>query len=104
MFGRHPKLAIDALLGLSLENNGSKSWNEYVRKLRDRLASAYKKAKESAIQTANNNKRRYDVAARAPVLHPGDFVLVRNVLLRWKCKLADKWEDEPYLVISQHNL
>lgn len=41
MFGRHLKSAIDALLGLSLENYGSKSLKEHVRKLRDRLKSTY---------------------------------------------------------------
>ena len=90
-------------VGIIVGNNGSKSQNEYVQKLRDCLASAYKKAKESAIHTANN-KRCYDVAAQATVLHQGDFVLIRNVSLRGKCKRADKWEGEPYLFISQPSI
>jgi transposase InsO family protein len=35
MFGRQPKLAIDALLGINFDEDKTKSRNEYVRKLRD---------------------------------------------------------------------
>jgi len=28
---------------------------------------------------------------------------VRNVCLRGKCKLADKWESTPYIVVAQPN-
>ena len=83
-----PKLAIGALLGLSLENNDSKSQNGYV----EIFVIAWQqptKVKESAIQTANNNKRRYGVAAQATVLHPGDFVLVREHNVTTKTKLID---------------
>jgi hypothetical protein len=40
MFDRQPKLALDALLGICIEENSSKSRNEYVRKLRDKLSLA----------------------------------------------------------------
>ena len=42
MFGRNPRLAIDAFLGLrSFEER--KSHQDYADKLKDRLADAYKK-------------------------------------------------------------
>jgi transposase InsO family protein len=101
MFGRQPKLALDALLGIHIEENTSKSRNEYVRKLRDKLSLAYNKAKQTADKTAEVNKDKYDIKAKAATLHPGDIVLARNVSLRGKHKIADKWESEPYIVVSQ---
>ena len=37
------------------------------------------------------------------MLHPGDRVLVRNVGLRGKQKLADRWERQAYIVKYQPN-
>lgn len=103
MFGRQPKLAIDALLGLNLEDSKTKSRNEYIRKLRDRLKIAYSKARETAQTTANINKKYYDQKAKANLLKPGDIVLVRNVSIRGKNKIADRWESDPYIILCQPN-
>ncbi|KAH3708793.1 hypothetical protein DPMN_068252 [Dreissena polymorpha] len=65
MFGRHPKLAIDALLGLSSETDENVSKHEYVRKLKERLYCAYKKAEEFAKNANSGDKRRYDARAKA---------------------------------------
>jgi len=103
LFGRHPKLAIDAFLGLSTGDEMAKDKNEFIRKLKERLASSYEKAKEAAQKAAGKNKRAYDTKAHATALKPGDYVLLRNVTLRGRQKLADKWEDVPYLVVRQPN-
>ena len=103
MFGRHPRLAIDAFLGLSPDALSCKDKTEYVRKLRERLHYAYQKAREEADKSAKEHKRYYDLNARSSVLHPGDRVLVRNVGLRGKQKLADRWESQPYVVCRQPN-
>ena len=103
MFGRHPRLAIDAFLGLSPDALSCKDKTEYVRKLRERLHYAYQKAREEAVKSAKEHKRYYDLNARSSVLHPGDRVLVRNVGLRGKQKLADRWESQPYVVCRQPN-
>ena len=47
-------------------------------------------------------KRRYDEKARSSALAPGDRVLVRNISLRGKQKLTDKWD--PYIVVRQPNM
>lgn len=39
---------------------------------------------------------------KASTLHKGDRVLVRNVRLKGKHKLADKWEGVVYVIIDQH--
>ena len=41
--------------------------------------------------------------ARSSVLAPGDQVLVCNISIRGKQKLADRWENVPHIVIRQLN-
>ena len=65
MFGRHPKLALDAFLGLKANDTSSKETHEYIRKLQERLSSAYKKASEAAKATGCSNKEHYDEKATA---------------------------------------
>lgn len=101
MFGRHPRLAIDAFLGLPTDSLSSSKHTEYVVKLRARLHSAYTKARQVAERTSAANKTKYDKTARSSVLRTGDRVLVRNISIRGKQKLADKWEHHPYVVIRQ---
>jgi transposase InsO family protein len=101
MFGRQPKLAVDALLGLSNNEENYRTKHEYVRKLHDRLSNAYKKAKATADQAAASDKKYYDMKAHASYLKPGDLVLVRNVSQRGKRKIADKWEEDPYIIVAQ---
>ena len=48
MFGRHPRLAIDAFLGLSPDAMSAKHQTEYARKLRERIAFAYRAAQKTA--------------------------------------------------------
>ncbi|MCG8076953.1 MAG: DDE-type integrase/transposase/recombinase, partial [Candidatus Thiodiazotropha taylori] len=103
MFGRHPRLALDAFLGLTPDALSSSSKTEYVRKLQERLNFAYKKATEEAKRKASIHKKHYDASARNSVLTPGDLVLVKNVGIRGKHKIADRWEHDPYVVISQPN-
>ena len=88
-------MATDAFLGLSPDALSDTSKTEYARTLRDRLNYAYQKAREEARKSANQHKRYYDLNARSSVLHLGDRVLVRNVGLRGKQKLADRLESQP---------
>ena len=103
MFGRHPRLAVDAFLGLTPDALSSTSKTEYVRKLKERLDFAYIKAAEEAKRSAAVHKQGYDAKARSSVLKPGDLVLVKNVGIRGKHKIGDRWEQEPYVVIDQPN-
>ena len=79
MFGRHPKLVIDAFHELPDNIEKPKDQSEYVRKLEDRLRHAYSCASESAEKVVSKRKVLYDVKAKAPALQPGDLVLARNV-------------------------
>lgn len=102
MFGRHPRLAVDAYLGLNNEQDQVISSKEhYATKLRKRLQFAYKVASKEAEKSAARNKAGYDLKVREATLDIGDRVLVRLVGLRGKQKLADKWEKSPYIVVSK---
>jgi hypothetical protein len=103
MFGRHPRLAIDAFLGLPSDDLAAPKHVEYVVRLKERLLKSYEKARQVSRQTGTRNKQRYDQTARSSCLTPGDLVLIRNVSLRGKQKLADRWEHHPYVVIRQPN-
>jgi len=65
MLGRHPKLAIDAMLGLTANDDTFTSSHEYIRKLRERLSHAYKKAEDIAKKTCQDDKARYDIKAKS---------------------------------------
>ena len=54
MFGRHPRLAIDAFLGLSPDTLSAKKQTEYARKLQERLHFAYRTAQKAAKFNAVN--------------------------------------------------
>ncbi|XP_055020426.1 zinc finger protein jing homolog [Boleophthalmus pectinirostris] len=47
------------------------------------------------------NKTRFDTNIKASTLDVGDRVLVRNVKLRGKHKIADKWESQVYVVVKK---
>ena len=74
-----------------------------MRKLRQRLDFAYRKAQEQAKKTGTVYKHYYDETARSSVLMSGDLVLVQKVGVKGKHKIGDKWEHDPYIVISQPN-
>ncbi|MEW8545658.1 MAG: DDE-type integrase/transposase/recombinase, partial [Candidatus Thiodiazotropha sp.] len=101
MFGRHPRLAVDAFLGLRPAEHQVSSHDDYAKKLKSRLAFAYEAATNEARKNAARHKFRYDLQVRNAALEPGDRVLVRNVGLRGKNKLADQWEHSPYIVKKQ---
>ena len=88
MFGRHPRLAIDAFLGLGEIEKASRS--EYVKRLRDRLALAHKTTSIEAAKSSERYKRKYDFKVRESKLEPGDRVLVCLVGLKGKHKLLDR--------------
>ena len=99
MFGSHPRLSVDAFLGISGESQTG-DHNSYSQKLREKLQSAYEVAAEVATKSGEQNKARFDQKVHGSKLEPGDRVLVRKVGLKGKNKLADKWDEQPYLIQS----
>ena len=103
MFGRHPRLAIDAFLGLEPSTESGRSHAEYTTKFQSRLAYAYKKASEEAARLTERYKVYYDRKVRESNLAVGDRVLIRALGLKGKTKIADDWEEMPYIVTEIPN-
>jgi len=102
IFGRHPRLAVDAFLGIEPDQSfRAKDLNSYSSNLKKRLDFAYKVASKEAKRQGRRHKRQYDKKVRNVQVVPGDRVLVRNVGLKGKNKLADKWCKDVYIVVEQ---
>ncbi|KAK7886058.1 hypothetical protein WMY93_025679 [Mugilogobius chulae] len=101
MFGRRPKLPVDLAFGLPVAGDTPTSHSQYVRNLKAKLEESYQIALENSKKVAERNKNRFDKTVRESTLQVGDRVLVKNVRLRNKHKLADKWETSVYLVTKK---
>lgn len=101
LFGRQPTLPIDFVLGTNPAGGSRSSHSEYVRNLRQRLQESYTLAADRARKRGEQNKTRFDVKVRTAELVTGDRVLVRNVNIRGKHKLADRWERTIHVVVKR---
>lgn len=101
MFGRQPRLPIDIAFGLPVRERSATTHMQYVKNLKSYLKASYQLATANAKKVADKNKQRFDTRVRESTLEIGDRVLVRNVRLRGKNKLADRWESTVYVVQSR---
>lgn len=101
MFGRQPRLPLDLAFGLPCKDCKQVSHSQYVQSLKSHLKESYEVASQNARRIAEKNKIRYDKHVTNSSLEVGDRVLVRNVRIRGKHKLADRWESEIYVVVKQ---
>ena len=99
MFGHRPKLPVDLLFTTVRQDENSRTTDEYVTSLYDKLKSALVSARDTALLEAQRQKRLYDRKAGAVELHPGDKVLVKLDAFRgqWR-KLKNRWGDVLYTV------
>ena len=104
MFGRHPRLPIDVFLGLEARDEKSTSTPKYVSGLRERLNYAYNLASERNAKAGAKNKVAYDKKLHENKVNGGDRVLVKNLGIKGKNKLGDKWGKNPYIVVEQPNV
>lgn len=95
MFGQSPRLAIDTFLGLKGQHVSGSSPSEYMQKLEDWLTNAYKQTIDAAVKSGLRGKRYYDQKVKECKHLIGDRVLVRNVGLNWKQKLANIVQGQP---------
>ncbi len=101
MFGRQPRLPVDLAFGLPYQDTPHTSHSEYVKHLKSHLEESYSLASHRALKSGERNKIRFDKLVTNSSLEVHDRVLVRNVRLRGKHKLADKWESEVYVVVKR---
>lgn len=93
MFGRQPRLPVDLSFGL-LVHHQPESHSQYIQTLKSHLETSYR------VAAADGNKTSFDKDIVESTLREGDRVLVRNVHLRGKHKLADRWEQMSMLCLS----
>ena len=101
MFGRNPRLPIDAVFGL--QENEIEPSSKYITELRKRISRAHELATEAATKARAKQRDAYNTKVRGGVIKVGDRVLVKVVAFDGKHKLADRWEHDPYTVIRQPN-
>lgn len=100
MFGCKPRLPVDLAYALPLREDQQKSHSQYVQNLKSHLEESYQLASRNAQRVAERNKTRFDRKVTSSGLEMGDRVLVRNVRLRCKHKLADKSEADVHIVVK----
>ncbi|RXN24314.1 Retrovirus-related Pol polyprotein from transposon 297 [Labeo rohita] len=101
LFGREARLPVDVCFGTSPDGKGAGSHRQYVERMKSELQRAYQLATETAQKSQQRNKRLYDRHVKHQTLAVGDHVLIRNLALTGKQKLADKWNSVPYLVVEK---
>ena len=102
MSGRRPRLPVDLLFPTVNNREWTRTMDEYVKALYERLRESLKLAQESATKEANRQKWLYDRKVRAVELRPGDHVLVRLDAFRGqRRKLKNRWGDDIHTVIDR---
>ena len=103
LYGRHPLLPIDIEFGVFVAVLSEVITYKYVQNLKKRLENAFQKANAFCEKEAIRSKQHFDRTAKCSKLLPEDLVLVRRKGFTSKHKIADKWESEPYEIVSQHS-
>ncbi|MEE6512365.1 hypothetical protein FKM82_019316 [Ascaphus truei] len=101
MFGREARLPVDVSLRVSTDGIHNATHFKYVQRLKDSLQQAYQQAEKSTAKLKARNKRRYDHKVKYQELRPWDALLLRNLGVPGKHKLADRWRDGVYEIESQ---
>ena len=81
------------------ESNGTEETN-YIKSPIQHLSVAYDLAVEASRKTKGKHNKQYDKKARPAVLQPDDLVLVCLLAFQGKNKLSNRWEKEPYTLLS----
>ena len=96
-------MAVDVVLDLVDEEVGQQNYTSYVGKVRHGLKAAYELASNISKRAQQRQKDNHDLKGRAAILEVGDRVLVKRLAFQGKHKIADRWEDCPYIVLEQPN-
>lgn len=98
MFGWYLWFFIDFFLGINFDEEEYKNYSDYVGKLQMRMEIVFNIVVVEVKKFVEKNKERYDVKICEVRLEVGDKVLIRNVGLKGKNKLVDKWDELIYIV------
>ena len=100
MFGREPKIPIDVELNIPVrrEEGGAKT---YVDRLKQKFKWAFMKAQENIQRDIKARKKYHNTSLHCHKVEVGDLVMLRDKKLGMNYKIADKWDNNLYEVISQ---
>lgn len=98
MFGRHPNLPIDFLLGKEVEDSHSKNW---VTNHKQRLQKAYERAQQNLKQDQAQRKERYDKKTKDWDLDIGQKVYLKDHRPLGRNKIGDYYRPETYLIVNR---
>ena len=102
MFGQRPRLPVDLLFPTVNTREWTRTINEYVKALYERLTECLQLAQESASEEAKRLKWLYNRWVRAMELRPGDHVLVCLDAFQGQLrKLKNRWGDDIHTVINR---
>ena len=100
MFGRPPRLAIDAVFGLNRQKVSGASPADYMNQFETNLR-AYRTTNKEAARTGHKAKRYCDRRVKEAKLLPGDRVFVKSIVLKGNNKIADIWIEHVYVIRKQ---
>ena len=102
MFGRRPRLPIDLVFPMCRTQMLTRTIDEYVASLYDRLRKSLVIMQDCAIKEAQRQKRLYDCKVGAIELRPGDNILVRLDAFRGqRRKLKNRWGSDLHTVLTR---
>ncbi len=99
MFGRSPKLPLDIYLGTAEVETS----NRTVNLVKQNLDSAFKIARDALKKARVKQTTSYNKKVRGSNIEVGDYVLTKNVGLKGKHKLANKWSPILHIVTDKPN-
>ncbi|MEE6515250.1 hypothetical protein FKM82_023846 [Ascaphus truei] len=85
--------AYTVCLRVSTDGVPNRTHFKYVQQLQDSLQQAYQLAEKTSAHLNAGNKRHYDHKFRHREIRPGDAVLLHNLGIPGKHKLAVHWRD-----------
>ena len=100
IYGHQPKLPIDIEYGVSLEDSYD-DCKSYAEKLQHRLRWAYDAAQQNIDKNNVRQKNYYDKSYKCATLEKDDLVMLRVVKPGTDYKIADKWEQDPWIILRK---
>ena len=100
MFGRNPRLPIDAIL--DQDEEATTSLSDYVKTWKLRMKQAFEIAAKHTDDKRRKRRDKHNLSAKLEPLEIGTRVLVRNLTERGGTgKLRSFWEEKIYKIIDQ---
>lgn len=101
MFGREPRLPVDFLIGVSQEDAGLGTAEEWVQEHCESLEAAYGNVRQRLTARRHQRDQRYLAQVNDPGLEEGDLVYTRNHAVKGRNKTQDAWDSTLYQVVRQ---